>query len=171
MKALKPLALLLVSALPFAVACQKSAEIEGQEVATQTSEQEIPGTNQPNDLSPTQAQTMVDDVTIGHKAGPDGTIAAADQGDDFAPGDPVVIAMKVGDAPPGSMVKVIWYGPNDTKLSENEKGINAGSDHLIFENLNTASLATGDYRAEVWIGDEKVDQQSFNIVERSATGG
>ena len=54
-------------------------------------------------------------MTVGHKVGADGTIAEADQGDDFAPGDAVYVAMKVGDAPAGSQVKVVWYGPGDAK--------------------------------------------------------
>ena len=56
---------------------------------TQTTEQEIAGTSNANDLNPVKAQTMIDDVTIGHKVEADDTIAAANQGDDFAPGDPI----------------------------------------------------------------------------------
>ena len=40
---------------------------------TQTTEGEIAGTSNPNDLNPVKAQTMIDDVTIGHKV-VDGTI-------------------------------------------------------------------------------------------------
>jgi hypothetical protein len=173
MKTPKFLALLLVAGMPLALACKshEAAEADDRDdTATAATPAEIPGANQANDLNPVEAQTMVDDVTIGHKAGADGTIAAADQGDDFAPGDPVVIAMKVGDAPAGSQVKVIWYGPGETKIGEESKGVNTGATFLVFENTNTASWAKGDYRAEVWIGDEKVNQQTFNIVDKTEAG-
>src|SRR5690242_13905515 len=66
---------------------QTSHSSEG--AVTQTTEQEIAGTSNANDLNPVSAQKMIDDVTIGHKVESDGTIIAANQGDDFAPGDPI----------------------------------------------------------------------------------
>ncbi|HEX9943667.1 MAG TPA: hypothetical protein VGG03_16780, partial [Thermoanaerobaculia bacterium] len=123
------------------------------DTATETIEKEVAGANQPNDLNPVEAQTMVDDVTIGHKVGSDGMIAAADQGDDFAPGDPIYITMKVGDAPAGSKVKVVWYGPGEKKIDEEEKTVPQGQQYLTFYQAPGKSFwGKGDYRAEVWIG-------------------
>jgi hypothetical protein len=174
MKASKLMALLFVAVLPLSVACKgtndQAAVDDKDDTAAQTTEQEKTGVNAQNDLNPVEAQTMVDDVTIGHKVGSDGMIAAADQGDDFAPGDPVYITMKVGDAPAGSAVKVAWYGPGETKITEDEKTVNQGAQYLTFEAANTSSWQKGDYRAEVWIGDEKVNQQEFNVVDKSEAG-
>jgi hypothetical protein len=173
MKASKFMSLLLISALPLAVACKshEAAEVDDKDdTATQTTEQEIAGTNKPNDLNPVEAQTMVDDVTIGHKVETDGTIAAANQGDDFAPGDPIHIVMKVGDAPADSKVKIAWYGPGDTKVDDQEKAVTPGQAYLDFEQTKTASWPKGDYRAEIWIGDEKVNQQQFNITDKADSG-
>ena len=142
---------------------------DADDTATTTSEQEVAGTNQPGDLNPVEAQTMVDDVTIGHKVGADGTIAAEDQGDDFAPGETVNIAMKVGDAPADSKVKVAWYGPGETKINDEEKAVATGETYLAFQ-ADTSSWKKGDYRAEVWIGDEKVNTQEFQIVDSTKAG-
>jgi hypothetical protein len=172
MRTSKLLAVLLVSALPLAIACktQENAEYDDKsDTATQTSEQEVAGVNAPNDLNPVEAQTMVDDVTVGHKVGSDGMIAAEDQGDDFAPGDPVYITMKVADAPADSKVKVAWYGPGETKIKDEEKAVNPGEQYLTFQ-ADTGSWQKGDYRAEVWIGDEKVNTQEFNITDKSEAG-
>ena len=172
MRASKLLALLLASALPLAVACKshENAEPDDQsDTATQTSEQEVAGVNQANDLNPVEAQTMIDDVTIGHKAGADGMIAAEDQGDDFAPGDPVVIAMKVGDAPAGSEVKLAVYGPGEVKVKDDAKTVNTGETYMVFQ-VPTDGWKKGDYRAEVWIGDEKVNTQEFNVTDKSEAG-
>jgi hypothetical protein len=173
MKARKLMALLLVSALPLTVACrtQEKAETDDpDDTATTTSEQEVAGADQPGDLNPVEAQTFIDDVTIGHKVGADGLIAAEDQGDDFAPGDPVYITMKVADAPAGSKVKVAWYGPGETKITEEEKDVTPGQQYLTFSATDTGSWQKGDYRAEVWIGDERVNQQQFNITDQSEAG-
>jgi hypothetical protein len=173
MRAPKLMALLVISLLPLWTACkahERAEMAEGTEPAPQATEKEVPGTNSPNDVNPVSAQTMIDDVTIGHKVGSDGMIAAADQGDDFAPGDPVFITMKVGDAKAGSSVKVAWYGPGEVKVKDEEKTVNPGDSYLTFEAANTGSWKKGDYRAEVWIGDEKVNQQQFQIVDRSEAG-
>jgi len=162
----KFLAIALTAALPLVAGC-KSYDDDAYETATQTSQKEVAGTNQPGDLNPVEAQTMVDDVTLGKTAEADGTIAAADQGDDFAPGEPIVLTMKVADAPPGTAVKVVWYGPGETKVGEVEKPVMPGEDHLIFQATDTASWKKGDYRAEVWVGDEKVAQQQLQIVDKS----
>jgi hypothetical protein len=172
MRASKLLALLLASALPLAVACKSHEGAESDDksdTATQTTEQEVAGVNQPNDLNPVEAQTMIDDVTIGHKAGADGMIAAEDQGDDFAPGDPVVIAMKVGDAPADSEVKLAVYGPGEVKVKDDSKKVTPGETYMVFQ-VPTDGWQKGDYRAEIWIGDEKVNTQEFNVTDKSKAG-
>lgn len=164
-------AIAVIASLPIVAGCEKYHEEVASgganDTATQTSEKEMAGANQQGDLNPLEAQAMVDDVTLGKTAAPDGTIAAKDQGDDFAPGEPIVLSMKVADAPPGTAVKVVWYGPDETKLAEVEKTVNAGEDHLIFQATDTGSWQKGDYRAEVWVGDEKVAQQQLQIVDKS----
>ena len=173
MRTPKLLALLMIFALPLFAACEarERAEMTDEKGGySEPTEKEQPGANQPGDLNPVEAQTMIDDVTIGHKVGADGMIAAEDQGDDFAPGDSVYLTMKVGDAPAGSQVKLVVYGPGETKVKEEAKAVNPGDHHLTFQAANTGSWQKGDYRAEIWIGDEKVNQQQFQIVDRSESG-
>lgn len=173
MKLSKMLSVLLLLLLPLAIACapKEQAETDDQDdTAATATETEKAGTDSPGDLNPVEAQTMVDDVTLGHSTAADGTIAADQQGDDFAPGDAVHVSMEVGDTPAGSAVKVVWYGPGETKIGEETKTVSAGTSHLAFQSADTASWAKGDYRAEVWIGDEKVNTQQFQIVDKSEAG-
>ena len=174
MKASKLMALLFVAVLPLSVACKgtndQAVVDDKDDTATQTSEKEIPGVNQPNDLNPVEAQTMIDDVTIGHGVAADSSIPADQQGDDFAPGETIHVAMEVGDAPAGSAVKVVWFGPGETRVGEVTKTVNTGDHYLAFQSDDTSSWAKGDYRAEVWIGDEKVNQQQFQIVDKDKAG-
>jgi hypothetical protein len=72
--------------------------------------------------------------------------------------------MKVADAPAGSAVKVAWFGPGDVKIADQEKPVVIGAQYLSFS-ADTTDWAKGDYRAEVWIGDEKVDTRQFQIVD------
>ncbi len=172
MKLSKLMAVLLMTMLPLAFACKTQEEAAVDDVddtASTTSEQEVAGVDQPGDLNPVEAQAMVDDVTIGKKVGADGMIATEDQGDDFAPGDTVYVTMNVADTSAGSAVKVAWYGPGETKINDEEKSVATGDKYLTFQ-ADTASWAKGDYRAEVWIGDEKVNTQQFQIVDAENAG-
>ncbi|MDP9190755.1 MAG: hypothetical protein M3P06_03530 [Acidobacteriota bacterium] len=146
----------------FVVACGRDETAEPP-AATTTVEQ--PGTGSPADVSPITAQTWLDDVTIGSELAADGSMVAGKTGDDFAPGQPIHLTIETGDAPPSSVVKLVWYGPNETKIGEENKPVVSGQKYLSFTASDTASWAKGDYRAEVWIGDEKVNTQQFQIVD------
>ena len=127
-----------------------------------------------------------DDVTLGGGVGADGSIAAETRQDDFTPGQDVFVAMEVGDVPAGSTVKVAWYqnageqtqdneavagdattDKGGTKVGEETKTVTAGQSYLNFKAPATGSWAKGDYRVEIWYGDEKVAEEQFQIVEQS----
>ena len=149
----------------FTIACREEAT-EARPEAT-TAEQ--PGVGGTADVSPINAQTWIDDVTIGHELGADGAVVTGQGGDDFAAGHPVHVSMTVNDAPQGSAVKVVWYGPNETKINEETKNISPGQQKLSFT-ADSKGWAKGDYRAEVWVGDEKVNTQQFQIVDAEGAG-
>ncbi len=161
------LAVTLVLMTVVVVGCGRD---ETAEPPATTTTVEQAGTSSPSDVAPITAQTWLDDFTLGHELAPDGTMVAGKGGDDFAPGQPVNLSMEVGDAPPNSTVKVVWYGPNETKIGEENKPVVAGQKYLAFTSADTKSWAKGDYRAEVWIGDEKVNTQQFQIVDPAGAG-
>ena len=148
------------------VACGRD---ETAEAPATTTTVEQAGTSSPSDIAPTTAQSWLDDVTIGHQLAADGSIATGTGGDDFAPGQPIHIAIETGDAPPGASVKVVWYGPNETKINEENKPVVAGQKYLNFT-ADSTGWAKGDYRAEIWVGDEKVNTQQFQIVDAAGAG-
>lgn len=163
--------LALCLALPLAVGCtQKTAETESGEATPSTTESEVPGVSSTSDLSPATAQARIDDVTIGKTLAADGTITADQQGDDFAPGDTVHLSVGVGDTPAGSAVKVVWYGANETRVGEETKTVAAGDKVVTFSSGDTSTWAQGDYRAEIWLADEKVNTQQFQIVPPANAG-
>jgi hypothetical protein len=166
MKKILTLLAVLIAAVAF-VACGRD-ETATPPAATTTVEQA--GTTNPADVAPPVAQSWIDDVTIGHELAADGSMVTGKGGDDFAPGQPIYLTMEVGDAPPNSTVKVVWYGPNETKIGEENKPVVAGQKYLSFTAADTKKWAKGDYRAEVWIGDEKVNTQQFQIVDAAGAG-
>jgi hypothetical protein len=125
---------------------------------------EVPGTGGAGDVNPVEAQMWLDDFEIGSELAPEGNMVAGKTGDDFAPGQKVHYAMEVGDAPANSAVKVVWYGPGETKINEETKPVTPGQKYLNFT-ADTTGWAKGDYRVEAWIGDEKVNTQQINITD------
>ena len=158
---------ILVTMTMFAAGCREEAS-EARPEATTTGE--VPGVGNPADASPINAQQWVDDVTIGHNLAADGSVTAGEGGDDFAPGQAVHLAMDVDDAPENTAVKVVWYGPNETKIAEETKNVTPNQKYMTFSAQNTSSWAKGDYRAEVWVADEKVNQPQFQIVPPAGAG-
>src|SRR5690349_25133795 len=131
-KHLISLAILMIALFGFACGRDETAE---PPATTTTVEQ--PGTTSPSDVAPVTAQTWIDDVTIGSELAADGAMATGKTGDDFAPGQPIHISMEVGDAPPNSSVKVVWYGPNETKIVEENQPVLAGQEYLNFHTTDT----------------------------------
>ena len=124
---------------------------------------EKPGTSKPGDVSPPIAQAMVDDVNIGTSVGSDGQVPA-DAIDDFMPGEAIYLTMDVSDAAPGTDVRVVWIGPSDKRIAEQRQRVSQGTKILKFVKSDTREWKPGDYRAEVWVGDEKVNDEAFDIV-------
>lgn len=115
------------------------------------------------DLGPPKAQSWVGDVQLGGDVTALQTVATPKS--EFAPGEPIHLALSVEDAPPTATVSVRWYGPQNVQLGyENKDVISAQQQQLTFEQDNTADWQSGDYRAEVWVGGEKVAEKDFQIV-------
>lgn len=135
---------------------------DAEKVTPRVTETERTGVDSPTDLNPMQAQSRIDDVTIGTAVDAAGAIAADTTADNFAPGATVYLSMEVGDTPAGSAIKVVWFGPNDVRISDEVKSVPTGATHVSFE-ASTTGWAVGDYHAEVWIGDENVATEHFDI--------
>ena len=163
--------ILALGILVLTFSCKKTDEATtgSADTATAATTSEIAGTQSPNDLNPIRAQSYIDDVTIGHEVAADGTIPAGKTGDDFAPGETVHIAMKVHDAPAGTAVKVVFFGPGEKNVGEETKKVAGGEKFMTF-NKATKGWPKGDYRAEVWTGDEKVNTQQFQVVDAKNAG-
>jgi hypothetical protein len=167
----KALIISLSLSVVLAGACKKTDEAAtgSADTATAASTTEIAGTQSPNDLNPMRAQSYIDDVTIGHEVAADGTIPTGKTGDDFAPGETVKIAMKVKDAPAGTAVKTVFFGPGEKNVGEKTNTVAGGEKFLVVEQA-TKGWPQGDYRADIFVGDEKVNSQQFQIVPAAGAG-
>lgn len=112
------------------------------------------------ETNPATAQMWVDDFALASANAP----AGAAMKTTFAPGEPLQVTMSVDDAPQGASVTTYWFGPNDQPLGYETKSVTAGQDQLSFTHDNTHDWRHGEYRAEIWVGDEKVNEQEFQII-------
>jgi len=130
----------------------------------EVSQGEMPGSEEPSDLGALEAESRVDAVMVGREAAEDGSIPPRQEADEFEAGEPVVVAMEVEDVPPDSAIEVVWLGPDDERVGEELKTVEDGQAYVSFEAPDTTGWAEGRYKAEVWIGDEKVATERFQIV-------
>lgn len=152
----------LTNAMIVAIAALSAPALAGENKGPTIDEK--PGISRPGDVSPTVAQAMVDDVNIGVAVGSKGHVPADSSPDNFLPGEDIYLTMDVSDAPPGTAIRVMWIGPGDKPIETQVQTVVAGASTLKFVRKDTRSWAPGDYRAEVWVGDEKVNDEAFDIV-------
>jgi hypothetical protein len=108
------------------------------------------------------AETWIDEVQL--SAMPTTAAGEITDQDEFRSGETIHVSMKVDDAPIGTNVTTYWYGPSNRQLAYETKSIEANQQQIEFTQENTAAWQAGSYRAEVWIGNQKVEEESFNIV-------
>jgi|HubBroStandDraft_3_1064219.scaffolds.fasta_scaffold16945_1 hypothetical protein len=150
------LAGLMAAALPLAAGCNSSGQ-----AASGAGD----GAANPNHVNPLRAKTMVVNVATGHQLGPDGTIPPDQQGKNFPAGKPLFVAFRLHDAPAGANVRADWYDAQGRKLASTEKKVLPGEPAMSFTSPDTSSWPKGTYRVEIWLGDQKVDTESFSIAE------
>jgi hypothetical protein len=71
--------------------------------------------------------------------------------------------MRINQAPSGTVVSAYWYGPNGVTLAYASKAITPSKDRLRFVQDDTLDWQHGEYRAEIWIGDIKLNERHFEI--------
>lgn len=155
MKSLKlaPMCLLIGGLALFG--CAVEEPVEEPVVDTATPATPVPG------ATDTQAMIWIDDPTLGSQVGADGSIPLGSTDNDFEPGDPIYVAMEVGDAPAGANVRVVWYGQGGQILHEETKPV-AGT-YMNFQAPETTNWAVGDYRVEIFANGAKAHEEDFNI--------
>ena len=110
--------------------------------------------------TPIKAEAAIDDVKL-TSVGSTGTASESD--DDFKSGEGLQLSMRVNDAPAGMTVTTYWYGPGNRQLAYESKTVDINQQQLTFTRDNTAAWPAGSYRAEVWAGGEKVEEETFDI--------
>lgn len=103
-------------------------------------------------------EIWVDDVQLSSAAG------TAMQDGGFNAGQTLELSMSVEDAPRGTVVTTYWYGPDNRQLSYESQTVDANQRQLSFQQENTHAWPAGTYRAEVWVGEDKVEEERFDIV-------
>jgi hypothetical protein len=143
---------------------KKVAETEPSEMTPTVSETERPGNEAPSDITPATARLRVSELKVGPQLGTDG--AVVDNVDEVLPGEKVHASIAVGDVAAGSAVKAVWIGPDEKRLGESVKDVSQGVKFLSFDAPDTKAWAPGDYKVEIYLGDELAGSESFDIIEK-----
>ena len=142
----------------------KQAESEPSKMTPTVTESERPGNEAPSDITPATARARVSDLKVGPQVGTDGAVVK--NVDEVVPGETVHASIAVGDVAAGSAVKAVWIGPNDQRLGESVKDVAQGLTFLVFDAPDTTAWVPGDYKVEIYLGDELAGSESFDIIEK-----
>lgn len=83
----------------------------------------------------------------------------------FIAGHSVHLVTDIQGAPASTPVRVLWFGPDGQKISEEVIWTDRDGKRLGFTAVDTSAWTSGEYRAELWIADHKVKQEPFEIVQ------
>jgi hypothetical protein len=158
-----------ISAALAAAGCStepRRAEKSPDKVTPTVTETERPGVEAPSDISNATARWRVSDLTLGTKLDADGKIAQSR--DNFPTGAAVLASLGVADVAAGSQIKAVWSGPGETRLHEEVKEVAAGTAFLLFKAPATRGWALGDYKIDIYLGDELAGTENFDIVARAS---
>ena len=161
-----PTAVALAGTLAFAGCSRevKQAKVEPSATTPTVTETERPGNEAPSDITPMTARARVSDLKVGPQVGADGAVVK--NVDEVLPGETIHASIAVGDIGAGSKVKAVWLGPDDQRLGEDVKGVAQGLTFLTFNAPDTTAWAPGDYKVEIYLGDELAGSESFDIIQK-----
>lgn len=109
------------------------------------------------------ATLSIDEFQTGTRLGSHGGIAPGAQTKRFKLGDAVHIAMRVRDAPPGTVVTVVWKAPGGETLGEDSSTVRPGQEHVYFS-AESDDLKPGDgYQAEISANGKAVSIIRFDL--------
>jgi hypothetical protein len=160
-----PFAVVGIFALTALAGCAKEtkrAESDMSKTTPTVTETERPGQEAASDINPMTARLRVSDLKVGRALGADG--AVAENVDELKPGEAVHASVAVGDVGAGSKIKAVWLGPDDKRIAEDVQEVSAGAAHIVFRSPDTKDWAGGDYKIEIYLGDELAASESFDIV-------
>jgi hypothetical protein len=140
----------------------KRAERDFDKTTPTVTETERPGSAAPSDITPVTAAARISDLKVGTALDAQGKVA--ENQDNLNAGDAIHASIAVGDVGAGSKVKAVWLGPEGVRLADETKNVAAGVAFLAFHAPSTHGWAAGDYKVEIYLGDELASSESFDIV-------
>lgn len=113
------------------------------------------------------------DVVMGRALSADGAIPETERTQRFATGEEIHVAVPVRKLAPQARVRVAWFGPHDDLVAEDARAVpkadEADEDEYVSFSMRARDdLDPGEYRAEIWMNDEKIDEQRFALVAHRA---
>lgn len=114
-------------------------------------------------LAPERGELWLDDYTLGSTLSPQGRIPIGATDDDFLTGEPIYLAMEVGDAPAGAAVRVVWIDPVGRAVGEESKIVAPGDDYMQFLAPAIYVAQPGEYRVQIYAGNDLVQTLDFSV--------
>lgn len=78
-------------------------------------------------------------------------------------GQPLYLVAEIKGAPARTPVSAVWFDPSNQEVRRETSWTTEGTSSIAFSVSDTAAWKSGEYRAELWVANEKVKQETFLI--------
>ena len=112
-------------------------------------------------------EAVVKETIISRRLTSEGTADPAAHTEEFSRGDEIHLAVKIEpQSATASEVRVTWYGPDDALVAEDAQTLPGTDRPVSFSTGKTTDWNPGMYRAEVWLGNQKLTEQRFALAPK-----
>lgn len=161
---MKQITLLVLFAL--ALGCRRDAEAPAQ---ADTAPATATTTAQASDASSTSVEEVIavgedkffDKATVGEALEADGR--AKEKSGSIKRGKTLYSTVSAREVPGGLAARVAWFNPQDHKVFEETRPVPQDTKFVTFETKDTRQWTPGSYRVELWLGGDKVHEQTVQI--------
>lgn len=106
----------------------------------------------------------IGEFQLGTSLGPHGGIAQGADKTVFSTDQTIHVAMRLRDAPTGTLVKVVWKSPGGEAIGEETKRLKPGQEHMSFS-ADGESLPPGTgYHVQISANGEPVTVLRFDLI-------
>lgn len=109
--------------------------------------------------------------TVGSRVDTTGAIPREARADEFRIGEPIYIALELGEAPPPASVHAVFYDGSGRKVAEDAKKVPARAPSLYFDSGDTGEWAPGEGRISISVDGRRVGEEPFTLVATTSAGG
>lgn len=110
---------------------------------------------------PLSETRFLERAAVGQKLGADGMVDT--ELTTLKRSQPIYASVRAKEVPAGLVARVVWFGPGDKKIAEEQLPVPPDTRFVTFQAKNARTWKAGTYGVQVWLGGDNVYEQEFRL--------